>query len=350
MSDKQYVDQSFRRAVYMERLKRQMVNEFGLTIKEIDKVLRGLDVEELTVKQLDKYLVKIDGKLRKTLGVFGDNYREQLREIFLDSYDFEAKSLANAYPTLPPIVTPDAIATIATASLQKPMPLERSEGVQLDKLIANFEDKQVETIKSKIRMGHYEGKTNQQLVKELIGSRANEYKDGIVDVTRRQAEAIIRTGVQQVANDARLEIAKQNSDIVIGEQIVATLDNRTSQVCRSLDGRVFKVGEGRRPPFHINCRSTFILVLDPKYGGKGNTDKRASYEGVTDNKSYYEWLKTQPKTFQDDALGKTRVALFRDGGLSADDFAKLNVNNNYEPLTLKEMRSKDPIAFERAGL
>ena len=350
MSDKQYVDQSFRRAVYMERLKRQMVNEFGLTIKEIDKVLRGLDVEELTVKQLDKYLVKIDDKLRKTLGVFGDNYREQLREIFLDSYDFEAKSLANAYPTLPPIVTPDAIATIATASLQKPMPLERSEGIQLDKLITNFEDKQVETIKSRIRMGHYEGKTNQQLVKELIGSRANKYKDGIVDVTRRQAEAIIRTGVQQVANDARLEIAKQNSDIVIGEQIIATLDRKTSLVCRSADGMVFKVGEGRRPPFHINCRSTFILVLDPKYRGKGNTDKRASYEGVTDNKSYYDWLKTQSHQFQDDVLGKVRGKLFRDGGLSSEDFAKLNVNNNYEPLTLKDMRSKDPIAFERAGL
>ena len=348
MSDKQYVDQSFRRAVHMERLKRQMVNEFGLTIKEIDKVLRGLDVEGLTVKQLDKYLVKIDDKLRKTLGVFGDSYREQLRDIFLDSYDFEAKSLANAYPTLPPIGMPDAIASIATSSLRKPMPLDRSEGIQLDKLIANFEDKQVETIKSKIRMGHYEGKTNQQLVKELIGSRANGYKDGVADVTRRQAEAIIRTGVQQVANDARLEIAKQNADIVIGEQIVATLDNRTSQVCRSLDGRVFKVGEGRRPPFHINCRSTFILVLDPKY--RGNTDKRASYEGVTDNKSYYDWLKTQSHQFQDDALGKVRGKLFRDGGLSSEDFAKLNVNNNYEPLTLKEMRSRDPIAFERAGL
>ena len=145
-------------------------------------------------------------------------------------------------------------------------------------------------------------------------------------------------------------IAKQNSDIVIGEQIIATLDGRTSQVCRSLDGRVFKVGEGRRPPFHINCRSTFILVLDPKYRGKGNTDKRASYEGVTDNKSYYEWLKTQPKSFQDDALGKKRAALFRDGGLSADDFARLNLNKNFEPLTLDEMRAKNPTAFEKAGI
>ena len=175
-------------------------------------------------------------------------------------------------------------------------------------------------------------------------------QDGILQTTTRNAEAIVRTGVQQVANDARLEIAKQNIDIVIGEQIIATLDGRTSQVCRSLDGRVFKVGEGRRPPFHINCRSTFILVLDPKYRGKGNTDKRASYEGVTDNKSYYEWLKSQPKTFQDDALGKKRAALFRDGGLSADDFARLNLNKNFEPLTLDEMRAKNPTAFEKAGL
>ena len=350
MSDKQYVDQSFRRAVYMERLKRQMVNEFGLTIKEIDKVLRGLDVEELTVKQLDKYLVKIDDKLRKTLGVFGDNYREQLREIFLDSYDFEAKSLANAYPTLPPIVTPDAIASIATASLQKPMPLERSEGIQLDKLITNFEDKQVEAIKSKIRMGHYEGKTNQQLVKELIGSKANGYKDGVVDVTRRQAEAIVRTGVQQVASDARAELARQNSDIVHYEQIHATLDSRTTSICRSLDHKIFKVGEGRRPPFHVNCRSATLLVVDPKYAGRGTSNWRSSKDGLTVNQPYYDWLKTQSQQFQDDVLGKVRGKLFRDGGLSSEDFAKLNVNNNYEPLTLKEMRSKDPIAFERAGL
>ena len=123
-----------------------------------------------------------------------------------------------------------------------------------------------------------------------------------------------------------------------------------SPICRSLDHRVFKVGEGRRPPFHINCRSTLILVLDEKYRGKGNSNQRASKDGLVANESYYEWLKTQPKSFQDDALGKKRAALFRDGGLSADDFARLNLNKNFEPLTLDEMRAKNPTAFEKAGL
>lgn len=50
----------------------------------------------------------------------------------------------------------------------------------------------------------------------------------------RNAEAIVRTGVQQVANDARLEIVKQNSDIVTGEQIIAILDGRTSAIWPAL--------------------------------------------------------------------------------------------------------------------
>ena len=351
MSDKQYIDQTFRRAVYLERLKQSMVNDFGLTLKQIDKLIGQLDIESLTAKQLDKYLGTLDKQLTKTLGVWSDNYREQLSEIFADCYEFEKQSLIKAYEVPATVIaTPSNLTALSYVAMAKPLPLTGNTGIPLDDLIKDLNNNEVKRIKQAVRMGHFEGKTNQQLVQQIRGTLANKFKDGILQTTTRNAEAIIRTGVQQVANDARLEIAKQNSDIVIGEQIIATLDRKTSLVCRSADGMVFKVGEGRRPPFHINCRSTFILVLDPKYRGKGNTDKRASYEGVTDNKSYYEWLKTQSHQFQDDVLGKVRGKLFRDGGLSSEDFAKLNVNNNYEPLTLKDMRSKDPIAFERAGL
>lgn len=350
-SDKQYIDQTFRRAVYLERLKQSMVNDFGLTLKQIDRLIGQLDIESLTAKQLDKYLDTLDKQLTKTLGVWSDNYREQLSEIFADCYEFEKQSLVKAYEVpATAIATPSNLAALSYVAMAKPLPLTGNTGIPLDDLIKDLNNNEVKRIKQAVRMGHFEGKTNQQLVQQIRGTRANKFKDGILQTTTRNAEAIVRTGVQQVANDARLEIAKQNSDIVIGEQIIATLDNKVSVICRSMDHRIFKVGEGRRPPFHINCRSTFILVLDPKYRGKGNTDKRASYEGVTDNKSYYEWLKSQTKTFQDDALGKTRAALFRDGGLSADDFARLNLNKNFEPLTLDEMRAKNPTAFEKAGI
>lgn len=348
--DKQYLDQTFRRAVYLERLKQSMVNDFGLTLKQIDKLLDRLDMENLTGKQLEKSLDKLESELTKRLGVFADDYKDKLKEIFADCIDFEQQSIKQAYGVTTTVPTSNAINTAFALAIAKPLALHGAEGVIFTDMLNNFTKDQATKIKQVVRMGHFEGKTNQQLVQLVRGTRKNKFNDGILQTTTRNAEAIVRTGVQTVVNEARGEIARQNSDIVQYEQILATLDSRTSQICRSLDHKIFKVGEGRRPPFHVNCRSTFILVIDPKYAGKGNTDKRASYEGVTENKSYYEWLKTQPKAFQDDALGKKRAALFRDGGLSADDFAKLNLNKNFEPLTLDEMRAKNKTAFERANI
>jgi len=68
--------------------------------------------------------------------------------------------------------------------------------------------------------------------------------------------------------------------------------------------------------------------------------------------SYYDWLKTQSDTpeFIVDALGKSRAALFLKGGLSSSEFARLNLGRNFEPLTLAEMRDKDPLAFMKAGI
>ena len=69
--------------------------------------------------------------------------------------------------------------------------------------------------------------------------------------------------------------------------MVATLDSRTSSVCRSLDGRVFPVDSGPRPPFHINCRTSFVLVLKAEYAGREAQGKRASAGGaVSDGLSY----------------------------------------------------------------
>lgn len=349
-SDSQYIDQTFRRSVYLERLKQSLVNEFGLTLNQINKVLDKLDVDNLTVKQLDKALVTLDKQLAKHLGVFADNYRDKLRDIFADCVDFEVKSLNNAYDVgIAPLST-EVVAVAATQALIKPLFLQGAEGVILDDLIKNFTENEVKRIKQVVRAGHFEGLTNQQLVQKIRGTRSSKFKDGVLQTTTRNAEAIVRTGVQTVANEARSKIAKQNSDIVIGEQIIATLDSRVSVICRSLDGRLFRVGEGRRPPFHVNCRSTFILVIDPKYAGKGNTTQRASKDGLVANQSYYEWLRTQPKAFQDDVLGENRAKLFRDGGLTAEQFAKLNLNNNFKPMTLDEMRQREPLAFERAGI
>ncbi|UNU73275.1 phosphoribosyltransferase [Moraxella nasovis] len=68
--------------------------------------------------------------------------------------------------------------------------------------------------------------------------------------------------------------------------------------------------------------------------------------GVVKNQTYYEWLATQDDKFQDFVLGKERAKLFRDGGLSPTEFSDLQLDKNFKPRTLDEIRAIEPKGFE----
>lgn len=48
--------------------------------------------------------------------------------------------------------------------------------------------------------------------------------------------------------------------------------------------------------------------------------------------------------------GSVRAKLFREGGLSIERFAELQLDRNFAPLSLAQMKALEPLAFERAGL
>lgn len=233
-----------------------------------------------------------------------------------------------------------------------------------------------------VRRAVGEGWTVSRLATAFQGTRVQGYRDGLAGSAKRNTRTVINTAVQHVASVARrftmerialkpagaqgrLPIDEQGRVRVIpstmqaaaaaarirpgdkvtlmGYRWVSVLDDRTSQRCRSLDGQVFRFGEGPLPPAHANCRSS--IVAEPV----GRWLKRMPSAGRR-GMSYYEWLRTQPEAFQNDALGVTRATLFRKGGLSAEQFARLNLGRNFEPLTLEEMRRLAPNAFERAGI
>jgi SPP1 gp7 family putative phage head morphogenesis protein len=193
-----------------------------------------------------------------------------------------------------------------------------------------------------------------QMIREATGTKAKGYKDGFLDVSRQHAGTVINTATQHVANAARMDVWERNGDIVEKYQWLSTLDRRTTQQCKSLDGRTFEAGKGPMPPIHPNCRSTTVAVLGKEFDFLDEGATRASSgpnPGYVDaNDNYYDWLKNQPATFQETALGATRAKLFRDGGLTPDRFAELNLGRDFEALTLSEMRKIEPEAFKRAGL
>ena len=179
-----------------------------------------------------------------------------------------------------------------------------------------------------------------------------------------------------------------NSSVFENEQYVSVLDSLTSAICRSLDGKIFPIGQGAMPPVHWNCRSVRVAYFDdqnlaerpakasterrmvreyaeknkitpiPKtrdalpYGTKGSYDTYARGRvreltgQVPASVNYQEWLGRQSVEFQEDVLGKTKAKLYRDGNLKLDKF----VNRAGDELTLSELAQREAQAFRSAGL
>lgn len=78
-------------------------------------------------------------------------------------------------------------------------------------------------------------------------------------------------------------------------EIVATLDNRTSDVCSSMDGEVFEMKDYEpgvtAPPFHPNCRTTTVPYFDDQFdiGERAAKDENGKTYYVPANMKYNDW-------------------------------------------------------------
>ncbi|WP_323842596.1 MULTISPECIES: phage minor head protein [unclassified Moraxella] len=206
-------------------------------------------------------------------------------------------------------------------------------GVTLDELTKSFSKNESERLIRAIGFAHTDGLTNDKLIQMIRGSKANHFKDGILSTTSRNAQTIARTGTAIMASEAKQEFINQNRDIIKGIRVNATLDRRTSPICRHLDHQFMPIERAKYPPYHFNCRSGFEIVFD----GYESPKNRASEFGVTENVSYYEWLKNQDKAYIQSVLGKKKAQTFLSDGMTADKFKQLGLDRSFEPLTLDEM-------------
>ena len=84
----------------------------------------------------------------------------------------------------------------------------------------------------------------------------------LTKLANHQIQTIVRTSVNQVQNQASQAVYAANSKVAPKYEYVATLDSRTSPICKRLDGRKFEYNKGPTPPQHFNCRSTTVPVVD----------------------------------------------------------------------------------------
>lgn len=80
-------------------------------------------------------------------------------------------------------------------------------------------------------------------------------------------------------------------------EILATLDSRTSETCRDMDGKVFKRSDYQigvtAPPFHVYCRTTTVPYFDDEEAGKrAARNPEGKYYTIPEDMTYRDWEKT----------------------------------------------------------
>jgi SPP1 gp7 family putative phage head morphogenesis protein len=193
-------------------------------------------------------------------------------------------------------------------------------GKVLEKSFRGLAESNAEMFGRVVRTGFIQGKSIQRMSRELKGRlRFGQPGSGrqialaggeVTKLANHQMLALVRTSVNQVANAASQASYKANQDVTKRYQYTATLDNRTSAICRALDGREFEYGKGPTPPQHFNCRSTTVPIID--YEGLGVEPPPRS-DVIDDRQTYGEWLAKQTEARKAEILGSKGRAKIFDG-------------------------------------
>jgi SPP1 gp7 family putative phage head morphogenesis protein len=239
-------------------------------------------------------------------------------------------------------------------------------GKVLEKSFRGLAESQADLFAKTVRNGLLTGESTDKLARRLKGrlrfgqpgsARQIAQAGGeVTAVANHQVMALVRTSVNQVANSSSQQTYEANQSVTSRYRYIATLDSRTSPICRALDGQEFDYGKGPVPPQHFNCRSTTVPLIDYERLGiprpasdrlrRPNTTLgplRSSVKGtVPDGQTYGEWLALQPSKTQKDVLGPEKVPYFNRlvKKYGPTDAIRKFVSEDGSELTLEQLRRR----------
>lgn len=331
-------EESIRHQVMVEGYKEDQINEalmvtpllLAAFIRDLDG-LNANSLRELTYPQLNRFVDRMQANQTKTAAPTQRKIVGNLKDFAGQEFGFQARSLENN-----DIPAPEPVSDTRAYQEAADTPMS-SDGSTLAGFLPFWVAAHAGRMGNTVRRAWADNIPNSDLVTLVRGTRPRRYRDGLLGSQfTRSVRFTLTTAIQHVASSGRL-LAMRLSPNTKGYRWASVLDSRTTAICRSLDGRFFEFGKGPRPPAHPGCRSTIVPVLNQE-------------DEAPQRQTYYSWLKRQPKGFQEEVLGKTRTKLFREGGISAKEFADLNLNRYFKPRTLAEMKRLEPLIFERADV
>lgn len=178
----------------------------------------------------------------------------------------------------------------------------------------------------------------------------------VLNTSRNATKRLVLTENAFFASASRLDAYKELG--VEQFEFLATLDLRTSSLCRDMDGKVFKKSDYQiginAPPLHPWCRSTTIPYFDDEFTyeeERAARNEKGKTHFVSAGLSYHDWyeqyVKANPNMLIQEQMFKNRYGdkqqydnyrkvLGKDAPKSFDKFQELKYNNSDEWKELKE--------------
>ena len=344
---------------FATKLSRQTIPFLEDAAKYIRKRLNNEWETVTSIKRLNSLQRDIDNQLSDIYGRMDDLLFSEFQPLSYQEGQFTVDSV-NEVLNDDFIMLPVEEQKLWSAVTNAPLLLDPKSGpIDFTKFVEGVGVNSISKVSNFMGFGYAQGLTLQEMVSGIIGTRKNNYKDGLIEQDRVAAERMVRTSVNHIATQTRLKVYSSNKRIVEGYRIIATLDSRTSTICKGYDQTVVINDDKFKPypPFHPNCRTTVIPEIKDKALEDSKGTRAANFKAQGDVKAgkvgqvpataqYYDLLKKQSAAQQDLALGPARGKIFRNAGLSIPEFRKAMVDQMNQPITLSEMAAKNKKILE----
>ena len=230
------------------------------------------------IERLEAMKLQVRGEIEKLYNGRESGFESYLKNLYKDQYNRTAFQIAKGTGVGTNIYSLND--KLVNTVIKKPW---APDGKNFSDRIWGDKDKLINTLHTEMTQAFIRGDSLEKLADKI----AEKMK-----VSKANASRLVYTESAAYSSRARL---KSYQDLGVEKyEIVATLDNRTSDICQDMDGKVFDLKDYEvgvtANPFHVRCRTTTAPYFDDMEGERAaRNEVTGETEYVPADITYKDW-------------------------------------------------------------
>lgn len=279
------------------------LEEFRMDVKEY--IAKGKSLDPKWAKQLEAASVKVHVSRLEALKVQMQQQAEMLYSYERDGIDELARNVYTegyyhtAYEIQKGIGVGFDLMALDVSRIDKLIAKPwAADGKNFSERIWNNRAQLVSELENRLTQSIIRGQSPKKVIAE-IAERFNVNKSRAGALVMTESAFFASASQRDAFND--LDVEKY--------EILATLDSRTSETCRRMDGQVIPMSDYKpgvtAPPFHVRCRSTTVPYFDDEFSvldKRAARDEDGKYYTVPASMKYKDWEEAFVKGGSKDGL------------------------------------------------